>query len=135
MPQAATMSSAHPNKTRQPAQLPRRSMTQRVMALPRLARTVIVFAGVLVMAFAMTNVVGELYARAFSTTIFNQAIYWIVAIICLGMYMAGYVFIIGIPGVPPPAGRAQSIYLLAVFVLAGLSIIWMVMRAASALPE
>jgi hypothetical protein len=123
------------SKTLQPNSSSRRSLTERVMALPRAGRTAIVFLGVLTIAFAMTSVVGELYARAFNATIFDQTVYWIVAVICLGMYMAGYVYIIGIPGAAPAPGRTQSIYLVTIFALAVLSLVWLLVRGAGAMAE
>lgn len=124
-----------PNKTRRPAATAQPTMTERVMALPRLGRTLIVFLGVLIMAFAISNVVGEFYARAFATTVFDQAIFWIVAVFCLGMYAAGYVYIIGIPGVTPAVGRAQTIYLTVVAVLTAVSLVWLIVRGAGAMIE
>lgn len=124
-----------PNKTRRPDQTPRLTMTQRVMSWPRYIRMLVVFVGVLVLAFSLQQVMGELYLRAFSETFTLSTISWIVAAICLSMYMAGYVFVIGMPGSTPPAGRAQTIYLTVILVLGAVSSIWMIVRAAGALAE
>jgi hypothetical protein len=121
------------NKTRQPALVARRSLTARVMALPRLHRTLLVFAGVLTLAFALWQVLGELYPRLFISMMPLSTLTWIVAAAALSMYMAGFVYIIGMPGVTPQAGRAQSIYLLTTVILFVLSLLWLVIRTAGAL--
>ncbi len=123
------------NKTRRPNQAPRRTITGRVMSMPRYGRMAIVFFGVLIMAFSLQQLVGELYTRIFSDTVAMSTVSWIVAAICLSVYMAGYVYIIGMPGATPPAGRPQTIYLLTITTLAVVSSTWMIVRAAGALVE
>lgn len=120
------------NKTRQPVP-ERRSITERILSWPRYSRMGIVILGVITLAFALQAVTGELYTRFFDTTAALSTISWIVAVVCLGMYMAGYVFIVGMPGTPPPSGRPQSIYLLITAVLIGVSILWIIARTAGAL--
>lgn len=120
------------SKTRQPVRA-RRSITERVLSWPRYGRMGLVILGVVTLAFALQGVVGELYTRFFDTTAALSTISWIVAAICLGMYMAGYVFIVGTPGVSPQPGRPQSIYLMVTFVLVAISLVWFVARTASAL--
>lgn len=120
------------SKTRQPVRV-RRSFTERVMSWPRYGRMALVILGVVTLAFALQGVVGELYTRFFDTTAALSTISWIVAAVCLGMYMAGYVFVVGTPGATPEAGRPQTIYLIITFVLVTISIVWFIARTASAL--
>lgn len=120
------------SKTRQPVRT-RRSITERVMAWPRYGRMALVILGVVTLAFALQGVIGELYTRFFDTTAALSTIAWLVAAICLGMYMAGYVFIVGTPGVRPEPGRPQSVYLIVTVVLVAISLIWFIARTASAL--
>lgn len=120
------------SKTRQPVRT-RRSITERVMSWPRYGRMAIVILGVVTLAFALQGVIGELYTRFFDTTAALSTIAWIVAAICLGMYMAGYVFIVGTPGVTPQPGRPQTVYLITTFLLMAVSLVWFVARLVSAL--
>lgn len=120
------------SKTRQPVRT-RRSITERVMSWPRYGRMAIVILGVVTLAFALQGVIGELYTRFFDTTAALSTIAWIVAAICLGMYMAGYVFIVGTPGVTPQPGRPQTVYLITTFLLVAVSLVWFVARLVSAL--
>lgn len=120
------------SKTRQPVRT-RRSITERVMSWPRYGRMAIVILGVVTLAFALQGVIGELYTRFFDTTAALSTIAWIVAAICLGMYMAGYVFIVGTPGVTPQPGRPQTVYLITTFLLMAVSLVWFVARMVSAL--
>lgn len=120
------------SKTRQPVRS-KRSLTERVMSWPRYGRMALVILGVVTLAFALQGVIGELYTRFFNTTAALSTIAWIVAAICLGMYMAGYVFIVGTPGVRPQPSRSQSVYLIVTFVLVAISVVWFVARTASAL--
>lgn len=120
------------SKTRQPVRT-RRSITERVMSWPRYGRMAIVILGVVTLAFALQGVIGELYTRFFDTTAALSTIAWIVAAICLGMYMAGYVFIVGTPGVTPQPGRPQTVYLITTFLLVAVSLVWFVARIVSAL--
>lgn len=120
------------SKTRQPVRT-RRSITERVMSWPRYGRMAIVILGVVTLAFALQGVIGELYTRFFDTTAALSTIAWIVAAICLGMYMAGYVFIVGTPGVTPQPGRPQTVYLITTFLLVAVSLVWFVARMVSAL--
>ena len=127
-----TKSQQRASKTRQPVRT-RRSITERVMSWPRYGRMALVILGVVTLAFALQGVVGELYTRFFDTASALSTISWIVAAICLGMYMAGYVFIVGTPGVRPQPGRPQTVYLLATFVLVAISVVWFIVRTAAAL--
>ena len=127
-----TKSQQRASKTRQPVRT-RRSITERVMSWPRYGRMALVILGVVTLAFALQGVVGELYTRFFDTASALSTISWIVAAICLGMYMAGYVFIVGTPGVRPHPGRPQTVYLLATFVLVAISVVWFIARTAAAL--
>lgn len=124
-----------PNKTRRPDQTPRKPFATRVMSLSRAGRMVVVGVSVLIFAFAMWNVVSALYVRIFPTTIFDPAIIWIVTGLCLGMYLAGYVYIIGTPGETPTAGRAQTVYLLVTALLLIVSIVWFIVQATGAVAE
>lgn len=123
------------NKTRQPASTPRRSITQRIMDWSRTARTGVVMVSVLVFAFALMQVLGELYTRTFLSSLPFSSMTWIVVVACLAVYFVGYVYIIGTPGVKPQASRAQTIFLLVMVVLAAISVVWLIVRTIGAVAE
>ncbi|MBK9122887.1 MAG: hypothetical protein IPM16_07155 [Chloroflexi bacterium] len=120
------------NKTHRPEDRPRFSLTERVMAWPRYGRMGLVFVSVLALALALQTVADEIYIRLFYTGEQSTASTWVVAIICLSMYMAGYVFVIGTPGIKPQVGRIQKLYIVTSFSVIIVSVLWLVLRTVSA---
>lgn len=116
------------NKTRRPEARPRFSLTERVMAWPRFGRMALVFLSVLALALALQTVVDEIYLRLFYTEGQSTASTWIVAFICLSIYMAGYVLIVGTPGAKPQIGRVQAGYIVTAFLVIAVSILWLIFR-------
>lgn len=103
------------------------------MAWPRYGRMTLVFVSVLALALALQTVADEIYLRLFYNGQPSTASTWAVAIICLLMYMAGYVFIIGTPGVKPPVGRVQRLYIVTSFTVIVVSVLWLIFRTLFAL--
>ncbi len=110
------MSSKHPV---------RRTLTERVMAWPRLARMGVVFAGAMALALLLMPTIDDLFFRL--TGLFVGQSPWptyIVLAACMGLYLAGYIYIIGLPGNPPPPARPQTIYLRIVIIILIVTLLW-----------
>lgn len=121
------------NKTHRPEIRPRFSLTERVMAWPRYGRMALVFVSVLALALALQTVADEIYLRLFYSGEQSTASTWAVAIVCLSMYMAGYVLIVGTPGAKPQTGRMQTWYVVTSFTVIVVSVLWLVLRTLFAL--
>lgn len=103
----------------------RQTLVERVMAWPRLARMGVVFAGAMALALLLMPLIDDLFFRL--TGLFVGQSPWptyIVLAMCMGLYLAGYVYVIGLPGNPPPAGRAQTIYLRIVAAILFATLLW-----------
>lgn len=123
------------SKTRRPEPESGRSWTAWVLSLPRIVRMGIVFLSILLMAFALQQVWGEMALRIVIDSGVLMLGTWLIAGVSLAMYIAGYVYIIGMPGTTPPAGRPQAVYLLLTAILFVTSLGWVIARTAEVLGE
>lgn len=123
------------SKTRRPEPTNERSWTAWVLSFPRPVRMGIVFISILLMAFALQQVWGEMALRVVIDSTILSLVTWLIAGVSLAMYIAGYVYIIGMPGTTPPAGKPQTIYLLLTAILFVTSLGWIIARTAEALGE
>lgn len=103
------------------------------MAWPRYSRMGLVFVSVMALALALQTVTDEIYLRYFYEGGLSSTPTWIVAIVCISMYLAGYVLIIGTPGGKPTPGRVQTWYIVTSFTVIVVSILWLVLRTLFAL--
>jgi hypothetical protein len=105
------------------------------MSWPRYGRMAVVFASVLVLALLLQPIVDTVYLNYF----YQQGVSstelpaWIVAIVCLSLYMAGYVFIIGTPRTPPEVGRPQRLYVMITAILIVICLLWLIAQLVTGL--
>lgn len=121
--------------TRRPAPTPiSPNILQRwVMNRGRYGRMAFVFVGALMLAMLLSPVVELIYFRLTGTYIGESSIpNIIVMVFCFGLYLSGYVFVIGTPGSTPEDSRQQRIYIPAVFAIILFTIIWYTVQILSA---